>query len=121
MKILKNNWLRASLSAIVLLFGVFFIVQAMGNSEPNHAKATPENNTLLMTNWVFTPNVSSNPLDPENYEEASTSHCTGTKEVCGIKAPTDANGYPVITPGSDLATRIQNKDASKGDVFLKGN
>lgn len=121
MATLKNNWLRAGVAMIVLLFGAFFIVHAMGNNEQNKTKTTPENTTLLMTNWEFTPNVSNDPLEPENYSESSTSHCTGTKEICGIKAPADANGFPVITPGSGLATRIQNKDKSGGDVFLKGN
>ncbi|MGJ1203844.1 hypothetical protein [Sphingobacterium lactis] len=121
MATLKNSWLRASIALMVLLFGVFMVVKAMGGNEKNSTESNPKNiPSVIMVNWEFTPNVSSDPLEPENYIESSTSHCSGTKEVCGIKAPADANGYPVITPGSGLATRIQNKDKTGGDVFLKG-
>ncbi|WP_437918760.1 hypothetical protein [Sphingobacterium sp. LRF_L2] len=77
--------------------------------------------TLADQNWVFTQAVSSDPMNPENYAEGSTTHCTGVLNLCGIKAPADENGNPIIEPNSPLAQRIQNKDTSQGDVFLRND
>jgi len=112
MKTLKSK-LIAGVSALTLLLGSYFVSDAMAKEKE---VKTPVVSTSL--DWEFSPNVSADPLNPENYNPSSTSHCTGSSQVCGIKAPADAEGRPIIEENSPLAQRIQNKDTSQGDVFL---
>lgn len=58
--------------------------------------------------------------DPSNYTELSGGPSCGVSgNICAIMAPEDPNnpGEPQINSG--LQTRIQNKDTSDHDVFLK--
>ncbi|WP_293928041.1 hypothetical protein [Sphingobacterium sp. UBA6320] len=113
MKTLKSK-IVAGISALVLLFGAFYIVEAMDRNDLE----VKNNVTLVSVNWEFTPTTSNDPLNPENYTASSTAHCQGASQLCGIQAPSDENGLPIIEENSPLAQRIQNKDTSQGDVFL---
>lgn len=46
MSILKNNWLRISLSLTVLLFGIIGLVFALNNGEPTQLKVETKQETL---------------------------------------------------------------------------
>ena len=113
MKSIKINRLISSLAAVLLIFGAFFIVKAMEDKSENQFES------FEMLDWEFTQNVSSDPLNPENYTEGTTSHCDGSEQLCGIRAPDNGSGDPHISPA--LAQRIQSNDLTNQDVFLKDN
>ncbi len=62
--------------------------------------------------------VSGSETNPNNYVVGNPG-CSGSDNICKILARQDPSnpGHPQISPA--LATRIQNRDVSQGDVFLK--
>lgn len=88
MKALTNNWLRAGLTLMILVFGVFFIVKAVDKKEK------PVNDPVMET-WYF--NGATNPanddeLDASQYSLEDSEPCGGLIEtVCMIEAPASDN------------------------------
>lgn len=96
MKALQNNWLRAGITLMVLVFGVFFIVKAVEKkSEP-----TPQAE-VLNTHWFeFMGGSSDDPTDESQYRLLDPNeplpNCPTGSEVCVINAPLGANDEPII-------------------------
>jgi len=57
---------------------------------------------------------------PSSYTELSgTPTCAGTHNICAVQAPANPSAPTQPTLSADLQSRIENKDTSAGDVFLK--
>jgi hypothetical protein len=57
---------------------------------------------------------------PSSYTELSgTPSCAGNHNICAVEAPANPSDPTEPTLSSALQTRIENKDTSDGDVFLK--
>ncbi|WP_157970338.1 hypothetical protein [Albibacterium indicum] len=105
MKALTNNWLRAGITLMILVFGVFFIVKAMEKKE----KPVPQTE-VLNTGWFeFMGGSGDDPTDESQYRLLDPNeplpNCPGGGEVCAINAPLDSSGQPIID--QDLEEEIE--------------
>ncbi len=78
-----------------------------------------EGNVSTLQYWEYSGNNLA--TDQMEYQPASAPSCAaGSQVVCTILAEEDPNnpGFPLIA-GTALESRIQNKDESNSDVFVR--
>ncbi|OFV21282.1 MULTISPECIES: hypothetical protein [Sphingobacterium] len=110
MRTLKSKFV-AGVTALVLLFGAFYLVKA-SQSSPESIVAPK----VLVTQWFeFTGSSSDSPTDPTKYRAIEEGEpmptCNPGDQVCALKATVDSNGQPIID--STLQNEIQNATSSQ--------
>lgn len=104
----------AGFTALILLFGAFYIVRANQNkTEPTVAPK------MLATQWFeFIGSSSDSPTDPTKYrlieEDEPMPTCNPGDQVCALRAPVDLNGQPDIdsTLQNEIQTATSNEQHS---------
>ncbi|MDR2269523.1 MAG: hypothetical protein LBF27_01345 [Sphingobacterium sp.] len=108
MKTKKSKFI-AGITALILLFGVFFMVRAM-------EKSNLSNKDVLTEEWFDYTGPSQDRDDiqnPDNYTlHSGTPACSSGTKLCSLKAPNDGNGQPVLT--SSFVTQVMSAISTGG-------
>jgi hypothetical protein len=112
MATLKNNWLIAGISLIVLLFGFFIFANATGKESLKIDKDIQ----IVPEPWYFNPTEpTNNPNLPQNYSRTLPDNVTCgalTGTICSIQDIPDPSGdFPNMSHGD--VTEDSNDDYDK--------
>lgn len=102
MATIKNNWLRAGIAFIVLLFGVFVVVKARETEEETKVSKT-RTTVFHYASEDTTPGAFANPNNWEIGPSPSSLACgTGDEKPCELTAADEQDLADILTGNNNL-------------------